>query len=124
MKRLINLALLLAFQFCYLQWPPNNSMFIFQGEYEIFSKTNHLIDNLTHPIIISGIIAQLFLLLGAIFRNFNQKLNTLGVILLAVLALLFLLVGILSMNFKIITSTFPYLGLAFMYFVKTKRKEF
>jgi len=91
MIKFINLALLLAFQFCYLQWPPHNSMFIFQGEYEIFSKTNHLIDNLTHPIIITGIIAQVFLLLGAIFRNFNQKLNTLGVVLLAALVLLFLL---------------------------------
>lgn len=124
MKKLINLALLIAFQFCYLQWPPNNSMFIFEGEYEIFSKTNHLIDNVTHPIILSGIIAQVFLLLGAIFTNFNRKLNTLGVVLLSALVLLFFVVGILSMNFKIIIATLPYLGLTFWYFVKTKRKEF
>lgn len=45
MKRIINLCLLLSFQFCYLEWP-NKSMYVFQAEEDIFSKTESLKDNL------------------------------------------------------------------------------
>ena len=122
MKRLINLALLIAFQFCYLEWPPNNAMFIFQGELEIFSKTENWISNFTHPIILTGFLTQLVLLLGAILPNFNRKLNTLTVLLLSALVLLFTFIGLLGLNYKIIFSTFPFLILAVIYLVKFRKK--
>jgi hypothetical protein len=46
MRRLLNLLLLITFQFCYLEWPPNNSLFIYQGEFEIIKKTDNLLNNL------------------------------------------------------------------------------
>ena len=49
MRRLLNLLLLITFQFCYLEWPPNNSLFIYQGELEIIQKTDNLLNNLLHP---------------------------------------------------------------------------
>jgi len=122
MKRLINLALLIAFQFCYLEWPPNNSMFIYEGEAKIFFMTDKWMDNFTHPVILLGLLAQILLLLGAVIANFNKRLNSLGVILLGALVLLFFVVGALSGNFKIILSTLPYLVLVVYYFRILKKK--
>lgn len=123
MKRLLNLALLIAFQFCYLEWPPNNAMFIFEGEIEIFSKTESWISNFTHPIILIGFSTQIVLLLGAILPNINSKLNNVAVLLLGALVLLFAFVGLLGLNYKIIFSTLPYLILAVIYFVKFRKKR-
>lgn len=115
MKQLINIGLFLTFQFCYLEWPNNNS-FIFQAEYEILTKTEHLIQNLMHPIILIAIISQILILLSATFKSFNPKWNFLGIIALTPIVLLFLLVGILSLNVMIILSTIPYLFFCFLYF--------
>ncbi len=123
MKRILNLALVIAFQICFLEWPPNNSMFIFQGEYLIFSKKEQLIDNLIHPIILTGLIAQLILLSGFLLPSINKMVNTLGVLLLGIVVLLFFVVGLITLNYKIALSTLPYLGLTIVYFVKFRNKE-
>ncbi len=121
MKRLLNLGLLIAFQFCYLEWP-NHSMYVFEAEKEIFTKTENWISNFTHPIILLGLATQMILLFGALLPKINRKLNTLAVLLLGFLVLFFAIVGILSSNFKIIFSTLPFLVLAVIYFVKAKKK--
>lgn len=121
MKRLLNLGLLIAFQFCYLEWP-NHSMYVFEAEKEIFTKTENWISNFTHPIILIGLVTQIVLLLGAILPNINSKINTLSVLLLGALVLLFAVVGVLSLNYKIIFSTLPFLILTVIYFVKNSNK--
>lgn len=121
MKRFLNLALLIAFQFCYLEWPPNNTMFIFEGEIEIFSKTENWISNFTHPIILIGFLTQIVLLLGAVILNFNRKLNTLAVLLLGILVLFIFFIGVMALNYKIALSTLPYLVLMLLYFIKYRK---
>ncbi len=122
MNRIINLGLLIAFQFCYLEWPPNNSMFLFQAEMEIFSKTASLFDNLTHPIILLGLITQIVLLTAVFYEKLNKKLNNIAVLLLSILVLFFFLIGILGWNYKIMASTIPFLILAGIYFIKFRKK--
>lgn len=122
MKRFINLGLLITFLFCYLEWPPNNSTFIFQGEYEIFTNTKNWVSNFTHPLILLGLIAQLILIYAFINPKANTKLNHLGVIILTPIVLLFFVVGLLSFNFKIMGSTLPFLALVVYYIVLTRRK--
>ncbi|MCU4189303.1 hypothetical protein M9Q43_09015 [Flavobacterium sp. HXWNR29] len=120
MNRLLNLGLLIAFQFCYLEWP-NHSMFVFEAEYDIFSKTESLFNNLMHPIILLGLITQLLLLLGFVLKYFNKKINNIAVLLLSILVLFIFLIGILDWNYKIITSTTPFLILAGIYFTKLRK---
>ena len=120
MNRLLNLGLLIAFQFCYLEWP-NHSMFVFEAEYDIFSKTESLFNNLMHPIILLGLITQLLLLLGFVLKYFNKKMNNIAVLLLSILVLFIFLIGILDWNYKIITSTTPFLFLAGIYFTKLRK---
>jgi hypothetical protein len=122
MKRLLNLGLLLTFLFCYLEWPPNNSMFIFQGEYEIFTKTKNWVSNFTHPLIVLGLIAQLIMIYAVITPKINTKLNHLGIIILTPIVLLFFVAGLLSLNLKIIGSTLPFLGLVVYYVVLARKK--
>ena len=117
MNRLLNLGLLIAFQFCYLEWP-NHSMFVFEAEYDIFSKTESLFNNLMHPIILLGLITQLLLFLGFVLKYFNKKINNIAVLLLSILVLFIFLIGILDWNYKIITSTTHFLILAVIYFTK------
>lgn len=125
MRRILNSTLLVAFQFCYLEWPPNNSLFIFQGELEIASKTDKLINNLSHPVILAGLVAQIILLLGVFYPKLNKKVNLVGVVLLFLLVFLFFIVGIFSKNYKITCSTLPYLVLFVIYiFYFRKVKSF
>ncbi len=121
MNRIINLGLLIAFQFCYLEWP-NHAMFVCQAEMEIFSKTASLFDNLTHPIILLGLITQIVLLTAVFYEKLNKKLNNIAVLLLSILVLFFFLIGILGWNYKIMASTIPFLILAGIYFTKFRKK--
>ncbi len=96
-------------------------MFIFEGEYEIFTNTKNWVSNFTHPVILIGIASQLLILYCAIAKNASKKLNNIALLLLTPVVVLFLLVGILSSNYKIILSTLPFLSLVVVYFVKFRK---
>ena len=121
MRRFLNFFLFLSFQICYLEWPPHNSMFVFQAIFEILSKTENLIDNFTHPIILLGLLTQLLLLLGVLNPKMNKKINAIGILLLSLLVLLFLLISILSLNLKMFIATLPYLSITIYFFWKYKK---
>lgn len=121
MRRFVNLLMLIAFQIGYMEWPPHNSMFVFQAQYEIFSKTDRLLTNLFHPIILLGLVAQIILLIGAFLPNLNKKINTIGIIGLGLLMLLFLIISILSKNLNMFLATLPYLSLSVYYFWNFKK---
>lgn len=123
MRRLLNILLLLTFQLGYMEWPPHNSMFVFQATYEIFSKTDTLLSNLMHLIILLGFLAQLVLLLSAIVPQSNKKINALGILVLGILILLFLLISILSKNLKMFLATLPYLSISVYFFWNFKKIE-
>lgn len=123
MRRFLNFLLLITFQFCYLEWPPNNSSFIYQGELEIIQKTDNLLTNLLHPVILAGLIAQIILLIGSFYPKLNNKVNALGVFLLFLLVVLFFIVGIFSRNYKITISTLPYLIVTFIYIVNYRKQK-
>lgn len=123
MRRYLNFLLFLSFQICYLEWPPHNSIFVFQAIFELFSKTENLVDNFTHPIILLGLITQLLLLLGALNPKMNKKINAIGILLLSLLVLFFLLISILSLNLKMFLATLPYLSITVYFFWNYKKLE-
>ncbi len=123
MKRIVNIGLFLSFLFCYLEWPTNNSAFIFQGEYEIFTNSKKWISNFTHPLILLGLIAQIILVFAIINPKINTKLNHFAVLILTPIVVLFFAVGLLSFNVKIMVSTLPFMGLVVYYFILSKRKR-
>lgn len=123
-KRIILLLLLLAFQFCFLEWPPDNGMFMYQVQFDFFSKTKDLLSNLIHPVILTGFVAQLLLIIGWLFLDEKSKISALSVILLGILVFLFFIVGWFSLNYKVILSTLPYLSLLYYYFAHIRKSDF
>lgn len=117
--RIINIALLVAFSICYLEWGKNMSTFVFQVEYDVLFRNTKDAETFGHPVILSALLGQLLLVFSAIHRI--KWVNHLGVIFLSLIVFIFLLSGVLSLNLKIIASVLPFLVLAITYFVHSKR---
>ena len=108
MQRLINLALLLAFSIAYMEWGQGRSAFVFQAEYEIFANRDTLVETLSHPLVLSGLIGQLILVYCAVSRRPNRKVNWLGVAILSPVVLLIFLGGLLRLNPRLLASVAPF----------------
>jgi hypothetical protein len=124
MRRYLPILILLAFLVVYLEWSGGNSGFIFQLEYEVFTKDFSL-HTIFHPLILFPLVGQLVLLISLFFKK-SRRLVITSILLLSILVLMVLLVGILSLHWKIILSTLPYLGLSVYYVLsgwKKKAKE-
>lgn len=113
--RYLPLIIVITFQLCYLEWP-NHSMFVFEAEYQVFTKISSYISNFSHPIILLGFISQIVLILSAFYSKISNKWINISIILLSLLVLLFLITGLLSINYKIVFSCIPFLSVTFIYF--------
>ncbi len=121
--RLVNAGLLVAFSVCYLEWGKDNAAFIFQVEYTIFSKESGLMQTLTHPVIMPGLIGQILLIVSMLKKTPGKIINLTGILLLGLIVLFLLLIGILAVNYKILLSTVPYIILAAFYFYIRNKKS-
>lgn len=122
--RVVNAGLLIAFSICYLEWGKDNAAFIFQVEYTIFSKESGLMQTLTHPVILPGLVGQILLIISILKKTLNKTINLTGVLLLGFIVLFLLYIGICSANYKIMLSTVPYITLSALYFyIKKKDKS-
>lgn len=107
-KKILNLLLLVAFQFGYLEWGKDNNMFIFQAEKEIFSKAITDWRGIIHPFIIIPFIGILLLTITLFQKTPGRALTVSGLAALAILMLFILFIGILSLNYKITLSAIPF----------------
>jgi len=121
MSRLINLALLLSFLVCYLEWGGNQSAFLFEIEYSLLtgSKDYH---TFIHPLIFLPFIGQLILLHSLFRKEGGKRVTLIGWMLLSLLVVLILVVGLLTLDPKIIVSTLPFVLVSIWFFLE-RRKE-
>lgn len=112
MKRLLNIGLFLSFLIGYLEWGKQNHTFIFQAEYELFSKISESPLTFLHPFILVPLCGQILLLYLIIKDSSNKRLTMITLASLGVFMLFLLFIGLLSMNFKIILSILPFLIIA------------
>lgn len=117
--KIIKAFLLISFFFCYLEWGNNQSAFIFEVVFTLFTEKFSL-SNFSHPIILIGLISVIVLVIS-LFTTINQKLEKLIIILLTILVVFFLFIGTISLRYKIILSTLPFLFLTNLYFIKNKK---
>ena len=118
MLRLINIGLLLSFSICYLEWP-NNSDYIFQLQFAVFT-TNDLVGVFTHPVIITPLIGEILILISLFKPKADKRLTFIGMILLGLIVLLFLLIGLMGLNWRMIISTIPFLLIATYFLYRRK----
>lgn len=108
-KKLLNFIALLTSLFGYLQWGKDNSMFLFQVEYEVLSK---LITNpiaALHPLTVLPILGQLLLCITLFQKSPSKIFTMIGIATLGILEGLLFFIGLTNLNFKILFSTLPYL---------------
>lgn len=120
MRKYFPFLILLAFLIIYLEWPGDNSGFIFQMEYDLFTRDLSW-HTMLHPMIVVPLAGQL-LLIGSIFYP-NRRLIITSILLLGFLAILILLVGILALNWKIVLSTLPFVGMSAFFIIRGWKKK-
>jgi hypothetical protein len=120
MRRYLPLLLLIAFLIVYLEWSGDNTGFIFQMEYDFFTK-DLSVHTLFHPMIIFPLTGQLLLLASVFFQN--RRVIITSILLLGFLVFFILLIGIMALNWKIVLSTLPFLGLSAYYIVQGWKKN-
>lgn len=115
-EKTLNFFALITSLLGYLEWGGNSHIFLFQAEYEIFSKLFVNQMSVAHPMIFFPLIGQ-FLLLITLFQNKPSRLLTFsGVGSLSVLLLFMLIIGVLSLKIKIIVSVIPFLIVSILIF--------
>lgn len=116
-----NIGLLIFFGCCLLEWPPNNSYFVFEMIFELFFKKKDVSTFIFHPVILAGIFGAGCLVYNTV-TGYKKWVQIVGVLLLGILVLLFLLSGIFSKNIKMITSTLPFIVLG-IYSLRYKKTQ-
>jgi hypothetical protein len=109
MKRLALFSVFVAFLFCYLEWPPDNSMFVFNAVYLILFQQGDLQNNLIHPAILLPLLGELILLYQVFQKTPSKRWAIVGMALPGLLVLLLLFIGIAGQNIRIIAGVLPFL---------------
>lgn len=117
----INIALWLTFQGCGFVWK-NTITSILQLEYLLLSEHQFLFANLSHPLIILGVLGQILLLVHAFRRRWNRALNTLTVSVLTILVAFLVLVGFLTQQWTMVGMQLPFLICVCIYFFFAYKK--
>lgn len=120
MHRLINIALLIAFLFIYLDWGHDGAEFIWQLESSIFRGPNYNIGLLANPLLILAFIGQTLLIVATIKTQHSRRVATFGIILLCGVVVYVLTMGLLVSKIKITLSTVPFLILVTIFTIRSK----
>lgn len=111
-KKLLNLGLVFTSFWGYLEWGKDRSMFIIQGELEIFYKLFTEPASILHPLIVLPLVGQILLII-TLFQIIPKRIITfLAIGFISTLFLLILFIGVIDLNFKILFSSLPFLILS------------
>lgn len=119
-RRLLNIALFIAFLFCYVDWGHGGAEFIFQAQIDIFSKLTTQPDILLSPLILFPLLGQGFLLLATFPKNINtyRQLTNIGLLCLTFIVLLITGMSLFTSKWVSFITTIPYLLLAVIIIIK------
>ena len=114
MKKYINIFLLLAFQFGYLEWGKNGHLFIFQAEWEIILKSRTSWMAALHPFIIVPLGGVIMILITIFQKKPGRMLSLVGFGCMSLVMLMLLFIGFMVPNFKMILSVIPFFIAGFL----------
>ncbi|MEQ9264255.1 MAG: hypothetical protein RLN81_03490 [Balneolaceae bacterium] len=112
-KKLLSAALILTSLVGYLEWGQDNSIFLFQAEYDILLKLFTDPKSVFHPFTVLPLFGQILLAITLFQKEPGKKLTFFGIGGIGILLLLMFAIGIMGMNFKVLVSTLPFLTVAF-----------
>lgn len=111
-SRLLNLALLVTSLIGYLEWGRDQSMFLFQGEFEILQKLFTDPMSVAHPFVLFPLFGQILLLVTLFQKKPSKWLTYAGIVCLGLLLGMICFIGIISFNWRIFVSTLPFIFIA------------
>lgn len=121
-QRFLNALLILAFLIVYLEWGKNNSVFLFQVEYDILFSGTGKWKSFIHPLIFAPFVGQLLLLFTLFQKNPKSRLSTIAILLMGLLVFFIFAIGLFTKNGKIIVFSLPYVLLTIIYFYKFRSR--
>jgi hypothetical protein len=121
--KILVLLLVLTSLIGYTEWGNQQSMFIFQMEYELLTIAKENTTAFSHPLILLPLLGQFLLIYCLLVSDPNKVLIICGASAIFILLFVFFLVGLLTQKIKIISSALPFLTIYFYtlwYAKKTK----
>lgn len=121
-RKILNALVILTSLFGYLEWGSGQSMFLFQGEWEVLRRLFSEPLSVLHPFTLVPLLGQVLLIVTLFQKEPSRWLTYIGLACLAVLLLMMVLVGVLGSNFKILLSTLPFLLTAVLAIREARKK--
>ena len=111
--KILNFALILTSFVGYLEWGLFESMFLIQGEIDIFKKLFTNPASIIHPFILLPLLGQILLVITLFQKEPNKILTYLGMGGIGLLLGLIFIIGLMILNVKIFCSSLPFLITSF-----------
>lgn len=108
MQKLLNLLVVISSLLGYLEWGTSNSMFLFQGEWEVLTKLVRDPLAVAHPLVMLPLMGQALLLITLFQKQPGKWLTIIGIGSIAVLLLFIFIISIITRNYKIFGSILPF----------------
>lgn len=106
----LNVLLLVASLFGYLQWGENEAAFLWKMELDVFSNLYAI----ANPLVFIPIAGQLFLLWSVFSKSPNKYPTYVGIGSIGLLFLFIFFAGIMAQKFWIVVSTLPFFALSIL----------
>ena len=120
--KILNFCLILTSLFGFLEWGKGSQMFLFQAEYEIFTKIFTDPISVLHPFIQFPFIGQVLLFITLFQKQPSKLLTYIGLGCLSLLLLFVFFIGIISSNFKIICSIIPFIIIGILILIENRKR--
>lgn len=111
-SKTLNLLLILASLVGYLEWSGNSHCFLYEAEWEIFSKVFSNPQSVMHPFTLLPFMGQVLLVVTLFQHRTSKTLTYVGIGCLGLLLVGMCAIGIISLKYKIVCSTIPFLVLS------------
>jgi cobalamin biosynthesis protein CobD/CbiB len=122
-NKILIVGLLLTSLIGYLEWGKDHSMFLFQVEWDIFSKLINNPSSMIHPLVLLPLTGQLLLAITLFQQQPKKLLLLVGMACIGILLAFMLLVGLLSLNIKIILCTLPFLIMVVVTILHNRKRK-
>lgn len=109
MKKIAIFATLASFLICYLEWPPNNSAFVFEMAYMLLAQKTSDASTMLHPMVLAPFVGWLLLVFSLFQKEPNKRLVYAGIAMMAILAVLLFAIGLMGKNVKITLFALPFI---------------
>ena len=121
-KKIKNALAVLTSLFGYLEWGGGNSMFLFQGEWEVLRRLATDPLSAAHPFTLIPLLGQVLLIATLFQKEPSRWLTYAGLACIGLLLLMVTFIGVIGLNYKMLFSTLPFIVAATFAIMELRKK--